>query len=360
MSEGITERLLVRLWQNGTRRQLGHLEILYPGRESSHGPDFQGAVLHINGEEIRGDVEIHLKSSQWQEHGHHQDPLFNNVVLHLVLWHDAPLTKKENGGEVPTLALSHFSIVDILRWAEMVPCGHVEGEVLDRWGEERFEMKARLFQAQLREGDGGQVLYEGIMTALGYPLNSSPMRKVAKRLPLSTVYSLVRDLPPERGLGLLETLLLQQATGLCWQTGGIRPINGYHYRLQAASHLLIRYRDEGLMEGIGRLIKEGRRGLEAGLMVPKLLGRDRAGEIAINIILPFFFALGEGMAINLYRAYPPLPENSLTRLMKKRLRINGTVNSTRRQQGLIHIHKLLCQQGRCPHCPFGAKILHSP
>ena len=95
-----------------------------------------------------------------------------------------------------------------------------------------------------------------------------------------------------------------------------------------------------------------------------LLGRRRAADIIVNILLPFAFAWGEvtsqkelmQKALDLYRSYPKLAENSIEKHMKNQLGLsNNLVNSARRQQGLIHIYNTLCSQGKCNCCPLGEK-----
>ena len=61
------------------------LRVLSPGRWSRMpGPDFRNAKLELNGTALRGDVEIHSRTSDWISHGHGDDPAYNGVVLHVV------------------------------------------------------------------------------------------------------------------------------------------------------------------------------------------------------------------------------------------------------------------------------------
>lgn len=341
----ITERLLVQIWQNSIGKRLftpegRDLKVIYPGRRNNWGPDFSGAILNIDGKEIKGDVEVHLKSGQWQKHGHHLNPSFDGVVLHLVFWDDVP-------SKITTIPLS--LLPEVLLWAEAV-CGEVNGEDLEGWGRERFLSKARGFETQLKEEDPEQVLYKGIMVALGYSQNSEGMKKLAEILPFSFLQDLIQNLGQEEALFLLKSIFGEVAKEIKWQRGNTRPANCPQRRLEAAIHLIYHYKG-GLVKGLRERLKEGVKGVERGLIIPYLLGRDRAGEIAINIILPFFFALGEKRAEELYQEYPPLRENSITLLMRRKLRIKGEVNSARRQQGLIYIYKSFCQKGGCGYCP---------
>ena len=61
------------------------LRVLSPGRwNRMTGPDFRNAKLELNGTVLRGDVEVHGKTSDWIAHGHGGDPAYDNVILHVV------------------------------------------------------------------------------------------------------------------------------------------------------------------------------------------------------------------------------------------------------------------------------------
>ncbi len=103
------------------------------------------------------------------------------------------------------------------------------------------------------------------------------------------------------------------------------------------------------------------RSLANGPILPSLLGGRRAADIVVNVLLPFAFAWGNlnsqpelaRRAFGLYRFYPKLAVNALERHMSNQLGLNRSlVNSAQRQQGLIHIYKTLCSQGRCDSCPL--------
>jgi len=90
-----------------------------------------------------------------------------------------------------------------------------------------------------------------------------------------------------------------------------------------------------------------------------LLGNSKAGEIAVNVVLPFVFSWGKmfnepGLmkkAMELHDSYPKLAENELTRHMTKQLCLEGHSNLTAcQQQGLIHIFRNYCREGKCSEC----------
>ena len=86
------------------------IKIIYPGRiNDDRGADLLDAVIATSQGLIRGDIEVHVKSSSWWAHRHHLDPIYNRVILHVVFWHDTETAiNLQNGQKVPTLALHKF------------------------------------------------------------------------------------------------------------------------------------------------------------------------------------------------------------------------------------------------------------
>jgi hypothetical protein len=277
------------------------------------------------------------------------------------------------------------------------------GRLLDEAGEERFRLKADRFAAKMREDLPSQVLYRGIMGALGYTRNKEQFEELACRLPLSSLESFCRGKPPQEQVSVLRTLLLGTAGLLkdddnvewgqirrcpggvkpmspsCWHLFRVRPENHPARRLSGAAYLLARFRDEGLLEGVLRLVEESRSDigrLESGFIVGAegcsqgseraLIGQGRAREIAVNIALPCAFAWAEAnsrsrlveAALWLYRIYPGSGENEITRGLTRLLgsKASALVDSARRQQGLLHMDKTFCRPRRCADCPLAGRL----
>ncbi len=66
------------------------------------GPDFFNAQLSVDGQLWAGNVEIHIKSSDWYLHGHEKDKAYDNVILHVVWEHDTEVFRSDNS-VIPTL-----------------------------------------------------------------------------------------------------------------------------------------------------------------------------------------------------------------------------------------------------------------
>ena len=211
----LPESQIIKTWQHQLlgRAELATedgepIEIIYPGRiNDDQGADFRDAVIATRGKLIQGDIEVHVKSSGWQAHQHHRDPVYNRVILHVVMWHDTRLpTNLQNGESIPTLALHKYIKSPISQWADEeypstpsgMPCfraverltADVMAEFLDNAGEERFLAKATRFQSDLAQMEASQSFYQGLMGALGYSKNKLPMLELARRLPLQILESM--------------------------------------------------------------------------------------------------------------------------------------------------------------------------
>ena len=86
---------VVAIWQNQLPARTDLLteegepiKIIYPGRiNDDRGADLLDAVIITSQGLIKGDIEIHVKSSDWRAHRHHQDPTYNRAILHVVTCH---------------------------------------------------------------------------------------------------------------------------------------------------------------------------------------------------------------------------------------------------------------------------------
>ena len=371
----IRESFLVHVWN----RQLikrdclstvdgRRIEVLHPGHENNDsGPDFCNAIITIDGgNPLKGDVELHISPREWQAHSHHKDPNFNGVILHVVMWDDGKEASLLQSGEmVPILALRPYlngSLKELgcamqLSLKPDEPCHKALErygkarvfDVLCEAGEQRFYSKAKRFWIALATGEADQVLYEGLMTALGYAKNKKPFEKLAQLLPLRALKELAtqgklleiqalmlgmaRLLPSERprtndepnlsAPDEIEIDRLEQA----WNSSGIkgmmnisewrffrvRPENFPSRRIVAASYLIVGCGGE-LLENLlipisQPSLSKAQKELEKSLLIkangywashfdfgieagwcPTLIGQGRARDIIVNAVLPFSFA----------------------------------------------------------------------
>ena len=77
------------------------------------GPDFFNAQLRIGNQTWAGNVEIHIKSSDWYLHNHERDAKYDNVILHVVWEHDAEVMRRDTT-EIPVLELKNYVDAQVL------------------------------------------------------------------------------------------------------------------------------------------------------------------------------------------------------------------------------------------------------
>ncbi|MGB1316637.1 MAG: DUF2851 family protein, partial [Flavobacteriales bacterium] len=130
----LREDLLQHIWQHqlfdsqNLRTVDGAVvEIIRSGDLNSNaGPDFSNARLKIDGVEWAGNVEIHVRSSDWLRHNHQHDSNYQNIILHVVFEDDLD----ETLGSFPTLELKDSISNQVLTRYELmlnapdeIPCG---------------------------------------------------------------------------------------------------------------------------------------------------------------------------------------------------------------------------------------------
>ena len=102
------EKLLQFVWQHrlGLRRDMmtvdGHtVRVLDQGTlNTMAGPDFFNASIEIDGQNWVGNVEIHVRASDWYRHGHQNDRAYDSVILHVVKISDMEVKRPANGHQM--------------------------------------------------------------------------------------------------------------------------------------------------------------------------------------------------------------------------------------------------------------------
>ncbi|NJW51762.1 DUF2851 family protein [Salinimicrobium oceani] len=200
------------------------VKVISPGSHNLlSGPDFFNARLLIGDQEWAGNLEIHLRSSDWYMHGHENDPAYDNVILHVVWEHDVEVYRRDNSPlpvvEIKKLVLPEAVVAydelcsgNSSRW---INCENDLGEVDDflvrNWLErlylERLEQKTTLVNTLLGKsaGDWEAVLFQLLAKNFGLNVNGEAFLSIAASIPFAVIRK-VRTDPFQ-----LEALLLGQA-----------------------------------------------------------------------------------------------------------------------------------------------------
>jgi hypothetical protein len=451
--EKVFERLVAWIWEQ--QALIGPLpaddgrayQVVFRGRPwGERHPDFQGAVLaREDGVLLRGDVEIHVRASDWRRHGHGRDPAYNQTVCQVVLWQDEsrPIARQD-GSAIPTIELVTCLAAPLAelerrasldraktepaRRAPAIPCVETPADLatlLDRAGVARFLEHAATFESNLACLPPEDVLYRGALRAMGYTANTGGFEQLGQALPLATLRAVAAGLPgsarlhhlqaallgvagllpSQRGMAvsegwpdLLEAAWASQADALpsplavgTWRTWRVRPENVPVRRMAGISHLvstwsagdpldrllgdlavaeqstnptLLATRWQARAEDDGFWTTHHDFGRTLPAPQPWLVGAGRAGEVVVNVLLPFSYALGQATsdtclserALTLYRRYPSGPPNRVVREMA--LQVGGAdgpklAKGACRQQGLIHLYRHWCDSRDCARCAAG-------
>ncbi|RZJ64720.1 MAG: DUF2851 family protein, partial [Flavobacterium sp.] len=112
------------------------------------GPDFFNAQVVIDGQRWAGNVEIHIKSSDWYVHRHETDVAYDNVILHVVWEHDTEVFNQGNV-EIPVLEIKSYVQPELLANYNLLSTAKswiycekelasVDSFLLDNWKERLF------------------------------------------------------------------------------------------------------------------------------------------------------------------------------------------------------------------------------
>lgn len=185
------------------------------------GPDFFNAQLVIGNQKWAGNVEIHLKSSDWYVHNHEKDSNYDSVILHVVWEHDVPVFRKDDS-EIPTLELKEYvALSDLHKYQSLVSqkswiyceneLRNVDDFIFNNWQErlffDRLERKSQLIfeLAEISNHDWEAVLFCLLAKNFGLNTNGEMFYKIAKSIPFSVVRK------ESYSLESLEALLFGQA-----------------------------------------------------------------------------------------------------------------------------------------------------
>ncbi|MEY8847550.1 DUF2851 family protein [Psychroserpens sp. XS_ASV72] len=190
------------------------------------GPDFFNAKLRIDNQLWAGNVEIHIKSSDWYAHRHDHDDTYDNVILHVVYEHDADVFRKD-GSIIPTLVLKPYIHKNVYlnyqrlfaRTKSWILCetdfASVDDFVLKHWLErlyfERLEQKAKHIKTSLKATNKNweAVLFMMLAKNFGLKVNGDAFFSMAKSFDFKIVQKLHNQKDIEAlffgQAGLLET-----------------------------------------------------------------------------------------------------------------------------------------------------------
>lgn len=204
------------------------LEIVSVGQHNTNsGPDFFNAQLKIADQLWAGNVEVHVKSSDWFVHNHETDQAYDNVILHVVWEHDTEIFRKNNS-IVPTLELKE--VVDktvLLNYSKLLSAkdkwinceadfAEVAPFVLESWLErlyiERLERKSETIEKLLQDSKNNweAVLFKMLAKNFGLKVNGEAFFSMANAVDFQVIRKLQNNQTALEALFFGLTGLLDQ------------------------------------------------------------------------------------------------------------------------------------------------------
>lgn len=393
------------------------LEVLSPGTWNyDSGPDFFNSKLKIGDTTWCGNVEVHLRSSNWYAHNHQDDKAYDNVILHVVADDDKPVCYA-NGLPIPVFIPSiPDAVVEsyerLLKEEQWPACHNEIGSIdeiyklsaLDSLLIRRLQGKSGRIIALLdqNQNDWNESFYQCLAQNFGFKTNKLPFEMLSRSLPLRVLAKYRKDLFKLEALlfgqsGMLNDQLLgddyylelrkeyaylarlhklQGIESHLWKYMRLRPANFPTIRIAQFAQLI--NRSESLFSKL--LEMEDIEAMIAQFDVvaseywdthykfnfdskssKKRLGTLARNNLLINTVVPFLFVYGDrnnkpelkDRAINILESLP-IESNTIVDCW---VTLGFNPKNAADTQALIELKSEFCDKGQCLRCQLGSKII---
>jgi hypothetical protein len=397
------------------------IEVLNPGEYNrDSGPDFFNAMVNIGGTIWAGNVEIHLRSSNFETHGHHRDKAFDNVILHVVGENDK-MVFNSSGEEILTVRLT-FDASLYERYLELINNPYViacqddimklDGFFIRHWLHslliERLQNKSESFQKILSAtgNDWEDTFYRVLSRYFGFRVNREPFEMMASLLP----FRIIRKHSDNRlqleallfgTAGMLEKGLFKDAIkdkyysellrefeilsakyslnplhGRIWKFSRLRPVNFPTVRLSqlaemlsVAGGLFMKVLEAGDINELRRIFEVSASEYwndhyvfgKISRRMLKNTGNTATDILLINAVIPAIFVYGK------LRDHDDICERALGFLEKTAPEDNSIIDewgqagivpeSAFYSQALIQLRNEYCKKRKCLDCRIGSRLI---
>ena len=416
----MTEKLLQYIWQfqyfNSNKLLTAEEDILqinYPGfLNTNQGPDFLEAKIKVGDTTWAGNIELHLKSSDWITHKHSDDKNYNNIILHVVWEDDASLTAGfpmlELQNRVSKFLLGRYD--ELMNATAFIPCQKSihQADMLiwkswkDRLLAERLQHKAAVIFNNLAANNNHweETFWWLLANNFGIKVNSDAFEKIARSLPVSTLAKHKNQIHQLEALlfgqaGLLQInftdsypCMLQKEYLFYKAKYKLQPIQAslFFLRMRPANFPSVRLAQLSMLinksSSLFSVIKESQSLKEIKQLLnvtandywhyhyvfdeataykEKNLGTQMINNILINTIIPIVFAYG------LYNREEAYKNKALQWLEEIAAEKNNITNAWAGlgienknafdSQALIELKNEYCNKKRCLNCAVGNRLL---
>jgi hypothetical protein len=392
--------------------------IYHTGEPNVHaGPDFLNAKLQIGETVWAGNVEMHLRSSDWRLHQHSSDPAYESVILHVVFEEDEGVFRN-SGERLPCLEMKKRIPPNLIQTYQVllhnqywIPCQHQLHAVtvvtknlwLDRLLVERLEQKIQAIAVILSRNQNNweETFYQVLARNFGVKINAEPFEMLAQATPLLTLTKHKNNLFQIEALlfgqaGLLEVdfeedyprqlkteyqflktkFQLSPIPMACWKFLRLRPPNFPTIRIAQFAALI--FQSVHLFSKILKTESPAQIEQLFDLQLSdywlthyvfdkiskpreKSLGKNTVHLFVINTVAPFLFLYGKehgddalkDRAIQLLESVPAEQNH----VIEKWRKLGLSPESAYQTQALLQLKNEYCDRQRCLKCAIGSAIL---
>lgn len=394
------------------------IEIIDVGNENRDaGPDFFNAKIKFDHTLWAGNVEIHMKSSDWYKHGHDKDKRYDSVILNVVEILDTDIFRT-NGETIPQLILR---IPDNIREyykhlvsnSSQIPCkeqwSELDPYLFSSWSKvlliERLERKTDTIQNLLlnNQNNWEQAFYITLMRSFGLSVNNDAFERLARSLQLSVIQKhadsllqiealffgqagfLENDMPENSYYTLLKReydflkakFSLKSLPPETWRFLRLRPANFPHIRIaqvaslyHQSSSLFSKMLTTNTFEEFYQLLRitpsaywhthyDFKNESEPNT---KGLGKTALKVALINAVAPMLFAYGratanDGLCEKSFDILDKLEAEDNV-IVRNWLKLGVKIESASDSQAILQLQKEYCDKKKCLYCRVGHRILN--
>lgn len=381
------------------------------------GPDFFNAKVRVGNRTWAGNVEVHVRASDWHRHGHDGDRAYDSVILHVVRDSDCRIFRS-NGEMIPQMVMTcasdfnsrYSALVDS---ASIPACvsgiASVPGLYLTDWlaslAFERLYAKADRVEEYYRTlGSWNAAVYATLARALGFGLNGDAFERVARATPLSVMLKhadspaavegmlfgqagMLGDDNPDRDSVYVQALRreyefmrhkfgLRQPEGMIWKMARTRPQNFPHRRLAVLAAFvaggfrigaeIMRIGNENDARALFDVDLKGywaRRhtfGSESARSA-RALSDASVNTLIINVVVPVLYAYGTvcgytdriDLAVDLLQSLKPENNSVVAAFTAAGISCRDAFSS----QALVELRRNYCDTRKCLYCRIGHRLL---
>ena len=376
------------------------VEVIDPGLHNhDQGPDFFNAKIRLGGTLWAGNVEVHLRSSDWYRHGHDNDPAYNSVILHVVGEIDEEVRNAE-GKTLPQVQLDipqkiRQSYEELCRTEDYPRCHRIIPSVpqlrVHQWMDallvERLKERSELVaeRAERTGGDWERATFVTLSRSFGFGLNGDTFERWAMRIPLQAAGKHRDNLFQIEALflgmaGLIEEVKMvkdeEEVERLQQEFAFLKHKFSLGESMQRSDWRLLRTRPQNFpfirILQIAELYHNGKaqmsklleakdiKELQQSLTVKGTTASSRR-LLIINTVVPLLFAYGrhigdEDICMRAVRLLEELPaENNF--ILRQWQACGLKVGTAADSQALIQLKRQYCDRIDCLRCRFGYEYL---